>query len=213
MKKKVILFDYDGTLMDTREGIVQSWRYVFKKLKNEDVTNEYLRQYFGKSLKGAIAEMFPDKSVDEVVAVYKEFALSSKAKRRELFYDAKETVQRLHKDGYVLGLVTSRMHESSVEGLTDEGLIDYFSVIVASDDVEEIKPSAEPIERAMDILGVSKEDVVMVGDTEFDLGSAKNADVTSALVGWSDEREMLINDEKFAPDYIINKFEDLYNIV
>ena len=125
-------------------------------------------------------------------------------------------VAKVKEMGYKTGLATSRVQKTTMQGLEKFDIKKYFDVIVTVEDVTKHKPDPESVLVTLDKLGSKPENTVMMGDTRFDILCARNAGVTSILVGWS---EALAGKkiEDFAPgeapDYIIQKPEELFDII
>lgn len=87
----------------------------------------------------------------------------------------------------------------------------FFEFYIGIEDVEQVKPHPEPVLKAIEKLGVSKEDVLMIGDNYHDIEAGKNAGVKTAGVAWSIKGEEFL--KQFNPDYMLQRMEDLLPIV
>jgi pyrophosphatase PpaX len=96
-------------------------------------------------------------------------------------------------------------------GLKLTGLDQFFDVVIGLDDVEKAKPDPEPLEKALNALGSSKESAMMIGDSHFDVLAGKNLGVPTAVVGWSIKGEEKI--QTFEADYILSNMRDLLAII
>ena len=127
----------------------------------------------------------------------------------------KELLIEVKARGYKTALVTSRLGFTTEQGLKKYGIDKCFDVIVTADDTTRHKPDPEPVNIALGKLGSTAEEAVMLGDTMFDIFCAKNAGVKSVLVSWS----MALGGRTIedmgneAPDYIIEKPEELFEII
>ena len=211
-----VVFDFDGTIMDTNKVIMLSWQYTYNKLRGHDGDEEFILSTFGEPLEYSMSHMFPEVPVDEAVAVYRSYHRSNFGSLIELFPGAKEMVAKVKAQGYKTGLATSRVHKTTMQGLEKFGLKEYFDAIVTVEEVTKSKPDPEFLMVTLDRLGSVPEKTVMLGDTRFDILCARNAGATSVLVGWSaalagKKIEDFAPGE--APDYIIQKPEDLFDII
>ncbi|MEE1038210.1 MAG: HAD family hydrolase [Eubacterium sp.] len=210
---KAVFFDFDGTMMDTRSGIENSWKYIFNKLKGVEPDEEILRLTFGEPLKTSLLKFFPEYDIDESIEIYREYIKLNPEDGMKPFPGIVNTVKALYEKGLKLAIVTSRTEESTHRELKKIGLFDCFGSIQTATNCENHKPHPEPIFNAMRDLGLEKDEVIMVGDTLFDLQASKRAGVKSVLVGWTEDvKEDEIQGE-YAPDYILEKAEDIFKIL
>lgn len=187
MQKDTVMFDFDGTVMDTNELILKSWKHAFREIKGEDVDDETIIATLGETLEHTMRRFFggDDEAVQKNVDIYRRY-------HRDIFYDTiklfpgiSEMLDELKRLGYKLAMVTSRLKKTAYIGIDKYNLRERFDVIVTADDCEKHKPDPEPIYTALKKLGSSPDSAVMVGDTVHDLGCADNAGVDSVLVNWS----------------------------
>ncbi len=213
MKKiTTVLFDFDGTLMNTNEVIINSWQHTFKELEGKEVEVKKIIETLGETLEFTMEKFFPNVDVKEAIKIYRSYHAKNFGDMISLFPNGKEILEKLKKDGYKLGLVTSRLKGTTYEGLEYYKILEYFDAVVTKEDTTRHKPDPEPIEEALKRLKALPEEAIMIGDTLFDIECAKNAKMQSVLVGWSlsvdkAKQETLMGREK--PDYII---EDLMEI-
>lgn len=210
-----VLFDFDGTIMDTNDVILQSWQHTFRTLENREEDEARLTATFGEPLEITIAKFFPDEPLEEAIEIYRSFQRDNFNGLITLFPGMKKLIIELKQRGYKTGLVTSRLYKTAMEGLEKYDLRQYFDTIVTPEDTDKHKPDPAPINIALAKLGSKPENTVMLGDTMFDILCAKNAGVQSVLVSWSlalagSTKESLGEN---APDYIIKKPEELFEIV
>ena len=132
-----------------------------------------------------------------------------------LSYDIvlRELLDELKQREYKIGLVTSRLMNTTMQGLETFGIKDYFDAILTADDTPLHKPDPAPVNLTLAKLGSQPDNAVMLGDTMFDILCAKNANVGSILVSWS---LALGGTEDFGenePDYILESPEKLFDII
>ena len=207
-KINTILFDFDGTLMDTNEVIIQSWQYAFKKIKGVEGDRDAIIRTFGEPLALTLKKFFggTEEDIAEFLRVYRDYQTNVFEDEIVLFPGVYDMLRKLKELGYRMAVVTSRLSQSTYEGLRKFGVLDLFDVVVTADDTKAHKPDPEPANIALAKLGVSAEEAVMVGDTRMDMGCAKNAGLISVLVGWS---MAIIEDPADQPDYVVEKADDL----
>ena len=214
-KKDTILFDFDGTIMDTNDVILKSWQYTFRSLEDREADEDELKKTFGEPLDITISRFFPEVPVEESIEIYRSYQRDHFRELITLFPGMKELLAVLKEKGYKTGLVTSRLYNTTVQGLEKYGLKEYFDEIVTPEDTDRHKPDPEPVLIALEKLGSKPENAVMLVDTLFDIKCARNAKVESVLVAWSfalqgETKESLGDD---APDYIIGRPEELLEIL
>jgi pyrophosphatase PpaX len=206
-----ILFDLDGTLLDTNELIIQSFHHAMKAHKLAPVLREDIIGQMGKPLYEQIALFSKLTEVDRIVGSYREFNLSKHDEMVFIFPHVKETLAALHEQGIKLGVVTSKVRLTVSRGLELFDLMPYLSAVVTSDDVSQPKPHPESVLLALSRLDAKADNAIMVGDSQYDLLAAHGAGVRSAGVAWSLQGEAVLS--QFNPTYIIKDMLDLLGIV
>ena len=206
MAIKNILFDLDGTLLDTNELIIQSFQHTYQKHLGKYVDKEEIIKSFGEILKVTLDRECGEAS-EEAIETYRGFQVGNFEKLIAIHIGVKEVVKELHSKGYKLGVVTSRLNDSAIRGLKHFGLMDYFQSIIGADDTHLHKPDPTPAFMALKELGGKPEETLLVGDSPFDILCGKNAGITSVAVGWSAlPMDMLL---KYEPDYVVDSMEEL----
>ena len=211
---KAVLFDYDGTLMDTNDIILESWQHTFRRLTGEECPEEKLYPTFGEPLRDTMKAFFPEEDTDACVAIYREYQSDFYHKEIRMFPGMKELIFELKQKGYLTALVTSRAPGSTAEGLKKYGLTDAFDAVVTCGDTDKHKPDPEPIFICTRKLCIEPREAMMVGDTTFDILCGKRAGTKTVLAGWSvayTEEQKIAEETK--PDYIIQKAADLLQIL
>ena len=205
-----ILFDLDGTLLDTNELIIQSFQHTYQRHLSKQVDREEIIKSFGEILKVTLDREFGEAS-GEAIETYRNFQVGNFEKFIAIHSGVKEGVKELHRKGYKLGVVTSRLNDSAIRGLEYFGLMDYFDSIIGADDTDLHKPDPTPAFMALEELGGKPEETLFVGDSPFDILCGKNAGIASVVVGWSAlPMDMLL---KYEPSYVVNSMEELMALV
>lgn len=212
-KINTVLFDFDGTIMDTNNVILQSWQHTFRTVEGKERPVEEILGTFGEPLYVTMEKMLPQISAEEGAAIYRGFHYDHFTELISLFPGIIELMEELKKRGCKIGLVTSRLRHTTEIGLKKYDMEKYFDAIVTCDDTEKFKPDPEPALVALERLDSKPEETVMVGDSIYDIQCARGAGVKTVLVGWA----LAITDEEKAgnnaPDYIIEKAEDLLDLL
>lgn len=206
MHLESILFDMDGTLIDTNELINESFRHTFQEYCLT-YTREEMLLFNGPPLTETFNNIFPDKA-DEMIQTYRKHNFANHARYVKAFPHVREVVQRLQKQNIKMAVVSTKLRESIQLGLAHAGLDDLFTTIVGLDDVTHAKPHPESIYRAMAMLDADWETTLMVGDNYHDIEAGQNAGIRSAGVAWSMKGKEFL--QKYHPTYIL---EDMWDIL
>ncbi|WP_353894113.1 pyrophosphatase PpaX [Proteinivorax hydrogeniformans] len=208
-KDKIILFDLDGTLLNTNELIIKSFQHTLKKVLDLEMSSEDLTPYFGETLQTTLRR-FDKNKVDEMIQVYRQYNQQKHDELVKPFPKVKETLLRLNNLGCRLGIITSKSKKMCIKGLDLFQLTDLFDVIVAMEDTKHHKPSPDPILKAMEKLKLQqKNDIYYVGDSPFDIIAARSAGIVPIGVKWSERFEEI----KELEPLLINSISDIEDIV
>lgn len=205
-----LLFDLDGTLIDTNELIIQSFLHTLEQYYPGDYKREDVLPFMGPTLTETFASMNEEK-VEEMTDVYRTFNLANHDALVTEFEGVKETVATLKEKGFKLGIVTTKRLAVVKKGLALTKLDSYFDVIVAIDHVTKPKPDPEPVLKALEQLDSKPEEAIMVGDNFHDIVGGKNAGTKTAGVVWSLKGKDFL--EQYNPDYMLENMRDLLEIV
>jgi len=199
-----ILFDLDGTLFDTADLILASFRHTLRVHERREASDEELRPYLSMTL----ADVFRAKgsAAQAMIDTYRAYHFTYFEDTLHLFPGVLEALTDLCEKGCKLAAVTSRRTSSARRGLEITGALPYFSSIVGNDRSEKHKPDPEPLHLAMRELALVPVQCVMVGDSANDLLAGKNAGAKTAAVRWTRANWQEIAAEK--PNYIFEKPED-----
>lgn len=208
-----VLFDFDGTLVNTNDLIIASWQYTYKHYLGHEVSLEHIVASFGEVLPLTMAREFPDVDTDEACNVYRDYQLHVAEEMIKTFEGIPDLLKELNARGYRVAIVTSRTRESALRYLDMLEISGYFEDLVTCDDTNKHKPDPEPILVCLRKLGVSADEAVMVGDSPFDMKCANNAGVRSVLVDWriTDSEKAVISDA--VVDYEIATPMDLIDVL
>jgi pyrophosphatase PpaX len=185
---RCLLFDLDGTLLDSRDAVIDAVMYTAEHYLPGMFTREQLLARFGESFDDFLAsEVAPHTKAfnrEEIFGTFFAYVDEHHDRQIRLFPRVKEGLQALRGAGYQLAVVTNKQRTYTVRGLQIAGILNLFDAIVTIDDVRKGKPSAEPLQIAMNKLNVRPDEAVMVGDSKYDLLAAKAAGVKSVLLQW-----------------------------
>jgi len=188
-----ILFDLDGTLIDSTEAILEGFHNTFDLYKRKNPSDEDIKSLIGHPLDVMYAELgIEQELVWDFVKAYKEYYSTIHCEKTVLLDYAVEAVNEARKIAR-LGVVTTKTGQYSRELLEHFGLMDAFEVLIGREHVQNPKPHAEPIEKAIKMMKINKAECWMIGDTRLDIASAHNAGIKSvAVTSGYDKREQLM---------------------
>ena len=182
-KKKHIIFDVDGTLVDSRDAILSSLQEMLRKKTGRETEKEQLTFALGITGEDGLRKLgIPEGEMDDAMKL----SLSLMPKygdRIRIFSGIRELLAQLKERGFHLGIATSRTKaELSADGAC--GLAECFDMIICADDTERHKPSGDPVKEYLRRMNADPEDAVYIGDTKNDMLCAKDAGVEGALALW-----------------------------
>lgn len=188
----IILFDLDGTLIDSTEAILESFHYSFDVHHIIHPTDAEIKALVGHPLDVMYSELGVEEGkIEDIIATYKEHYRKISTQKTVLLENAYKAVV-LASSFAKIGIVTTKTGRFSQILMEYFGLMDYFDVLIGREDVINPKPDAEPILKALESFDRSDKDIWMIGDTKMDLLSAKNAEVNSigVLNGYGSKKSL-----------------------
>lgn len=182
MEYKHIIFDLDGTLIDTEESVLNTWRFTLGEY-NYDYSLEDLRTVLGVTTRKALEQL--NVKVDEKfekrwIRNYRNFAGDA-----TFFNGVKDMLMVLRGQGYSLGIVTSRCKDEYNDYFHSFNLESLFDLIVCADDTEKHKPNPEPLYKYTQLAKTELDSCIYIGDMLTDIECANRAGVASGLVAWN----------------------------
>lgn len=209
---ETVLFDLDGTIIDTNELIISSFLHVFEAQAPGPLTREHIIPHMGTTLEQQLQTFSGGvEDVNSLVKAYRSFNSLHHDEMVKPFPHVNEVVVRLHRHGLMLGIVTTKIRPSTMMTLEKFDLERFMSAVVTVNDVEHPKPHPEPVLTAVERLGANPATTLMIGDSPVDIQSAKAAGVKAAAVAWSLKGEEKLME--YGPDYILKDMRDLYGII
>jgi pyrophosphatase PpaX len=203
-----VLFDLDGTLIDSVELILRSYRHTLRTHRGMEPPDELWLRGLGTPIRVQLRHWTEDPA--EIEAMTETYTTYNLAHHDELVrpYDGVvSAVTQLHARGTRLGLVTSKVRSTALRGLQVAGIDGAFEAIVGADEVRHPKPHPEPVLLALERLGATAGDTVFVGDSRHDIVCGRAAGVATAAALWGPfDRQHL---EDLDPDYWLDTPQDV----
>jgi pyrophosphatase PpaX len=212
MRFRVVLFDLDGTLIDSGPIILASMQHATRTVLGREIAYEELAATVGgQGLVSQMRALDPDR-VDELVEVYKEHN-DPLHETLEAFDDLLDVLPRLRAEGRRLGIVTAKRHRTVRLALDRfPELAEQFEAVVGYEDTDRHKPEPDPVLLALEQLGAAPAEAAYVGDSPFDIRAAKAAGTFAVAVGWggihADER---LREEE--PDAFVHEPAELLDVL
>ena len=215
MSIRLIIFDFDGTLGDTRRNIVTTMQMTIEELHLPNRSEEECAATIGLPLAGCFRTLFPDiqeELIPRCAETYRRFFNENlKTIHPEAFPGVVETLAILHQKGFKLTIASSRSRNSLTELTRKMGIADYISYILGADDVKEAKPKPEPVLKTLADMHFDAGEALVVGDMAVDILMGAHAGARTCGVTWGNGTKDEL--EKVGANFIIDKMEDILAIV
>lgn len=210
--KPILLFDLDGTLLDTEPLIIETFKQTLKKYSPEvTMTRDQEIGLLGPTMHESLAKYMPEDKVPEALEAYRKINVELHPSLIKTMPHAAELLQALKAQGYTMAIVSSKKKDTVELGLKLTGLDAYFQTVIGYEEVKKYKPDPEGLITACKALGKSHDDAIYVGDTDTDMMAAHNAGMFSVALLTHDERKQAILDTK--PNASITDLMDLLPIL
>lgn len=208
---KLIVFDWDGTLMDSAAHIISCLQTALTDLGLPQKTDDEIKNIIGLGLREALATLCPNANDDELSALttkYREYFFRQEKEPTELFSGARELVQELQSQEYFLAVATGKGRRGLDKELGETGLHEFFPITRCADESHS-KPHPQMLLDIIDWYGVDASETIMIGDTDYDLQMANNANAKAVGVTYGvHDKQRLLNCN---PLTCVNNIEDLHH--
>ena len=201
-----VIFDLDGTLLDSVEHIVESLRHAVRDVLGVEMTREELTANVGRPLREQM-RAFSEAKAEELVQAFRAFNRREHDRMVKLFPGTLDLLGALQRAGVEMGVVTSKSRHTAEMAFRLTGMREYFSAVVCMEDTERNKPHPEPLEHCLEIMGIGAADAVYVGDSPYDMQAARSAGLGSLAVTWGIFPKEVLAAER--PDVLVETMEDL----
>ncbi|MDE5876739.1 MAG: HAD-IA family hydrolase [Muribaculaceae bacterium] len=205
-----VIFDFDGTLADTRESIITTMTETMRVLGRPEADADVMTALIGLPLKEGIrraAGIEDEKALDDAVALYRKIYQDMAPHSIKLYPGVKETLENLVANGYRLAVATSRGKESLKQMLEVTGIAHLFTVLKADEDVINKKPAPDMVRDILYELDCWPAEAMMVGDTTFDIMMGKGAGVRSCGVTYGNHNRFQLIEA--GADYVVDSITEI----
>ncbi len=183
MKYETIIFDLDGTLIDSDYYNMTSLKNAINRVEGRNLSLDEVKKVSGAPAKATL-DILGVTRREEVMKEWDQEFFRQKG-RADFFDGMEEVLTALTDAGVYSGIVTSRERHEYDAFFAHLGLYEKFQTVIFASDTENHKPHPEPIEKFLAVSGRNKEGAIYIGDTMFDRDTAANAGIDFALAGWS----------------------------
>jgi pyrophosphatase PpaX len=187
-KITTVIWDLDGTILDTTDVIFASYKYAFKKVLDKEVSDENVLAQFGKTLYDAMGEMCPERA-NELVDAYRDHNHAHHDEMITPFPGVADALANTHRRGFYQAIATSKTEWLSRHGLKLFDLEKYFNEVVGYESSKKHKPNPEPILTALEKLKAEPNEAIYIGDSVADAECADNAGVHFVAALWGPNPE------------------------
>ncbi|MEP7001115.1 MAG: HAD-IA family hydrolase [bacterium] len=208
-----LLFDLDGTLIDSIELILSSARHAFIGFAGQAPTDDDWRAGIGRPLQTVLREYAQndDAEAARLLGRYREHQLAHHDRLVQAYPGVVDTLRTFATEGHPMAVVTSKSDWLAVKGLTHVDMADLFPVVVGCDTCVNHKPHPEPVERALALLDMPPTNAIFVGDSPHDIESGRAAQVYTVGVSWGAcSREQMVAS---GADVVIDDITELPAVV
>ncbi len=209
---KYLVFDFDGTLADTTEGILQTTRATFARMGLPIPSDDDIRLGIGLPLKGSLHTAgVPDDRLDEGSDIYHEIFYEIAPKHITIYPGVRESLEMLAAKGLRMGIATSRTEHSLVMLLEEHGIRQYFEILGSVGCVERPKPAPDLVRWVLERFGAEPSEAMVIGDTTYDIQMGTAAGCRTCAVSYGNHSvERLLT---ASPDHIVADLRDLVALI
>ena len=211
-KKKLILFDFDGTVADNSEGIYNCIKYALEKKGMKPLSDKAMRSFIGPSLFDSFMWHCTDDKTEaeELVSLYRERYRPLGSTEVRIYDGMKELLARLKNEGYLTAVCSSKPYDFVIKIAKEQGLESLFDGFFCPSFGNHLSDKTSLALEAIKHFGVSKDETVLIGDTKFDVAAARGAGISSVgvLYGFATEEGELDSADAVAADV-----KDIYPVI
>jgi pyrophosphatase PpaX len=204
------VFDLDGTIVDSVELIVISFKHAMREVLGREVSRQEAIAYVGRPLREQMLAFSPERA-DELVASYREFNHREHDRMLKLYDGIPHLLDSLQRAGIKVGLVTSKSRYTTKMAFDLTGIEGYFDATICADESARNKPHPDPILLCLERMGVAPAEAAYVGDSPADIQAAHAAGVEAVAVAWGVFELDALTAEK--PDRVVHTIPELMEVL
>lgn len=207
---KAVVFDLDGTLLNTLDDLKESTNFALRKFNYPERTLEEVRCFVGNGVRKLIERAVPEdcKNIDECLEVFKNNYSENMYNHTQAYNGILKILEELHKDKVKIGVVSNKF-DSAVKDLCKKYFGDLVDTAIGQNDDVPKKPAPDGVLKAMKILGSDKNSTIYAGDSDVDIQTAKNAGLKCIGVTWG----FRTKDYLKGADFIVDSPDEILKIV
>jgi len=205
-----ILFDLDGTLINTNDLITASFMHTLNHFYPNQYTEKDILPFFGEPLEVSFTRVDPNR-VEELTTFYRKHNIEKHDEFVKEYPNVNSTLSALKEKGFKLAVVTTKRWETAKLGLRFAKMESFFDTVVTIDGINNPKPDPEPLYLALERLGAAPEEAIMVGDSPSDVMAGHNAGTKTVAVSWAIKGVQVF--DEVHPDFIIDDMSEMLGIV
>ncbi len=207
---KAVIFDLDGTLLNTLEDLKESTNFALCKFGYPERTLNEVRCFVGNGVKKLIERAVPENctNIDECLEIFKKNYSENMCNHTKPYDGILKILEELHKDGLKIGVVSNKF-DSAVKDLCKKYFGDLIDCVIGQNDDVPKKPAPNGVLKAMKELGADKNSTIYAGDSDVDVQTAKNAQLPCIGVTWGFRTIEYLK----GADFIANQPEDIIKII
>lgn len=212
--KKLVIFDLDGTLLNTLTDLTNSVNHTLKYFNQTPLSEKEIRYYLGFGprhlLDKALKMEMSDYEYHDIYEIYNNYYRIHKNDYTRPYEGIVEVLVKLKESGYLLS-VCSNKQDDATKSLVKDIFGDVFDFVIGSSDLYQKKPAPDMVYKTLEVLNVKKEDAIYIGDTEVDLKTASQSGLRSiaVLYGFRDKEDL----RDFSPLAFVDEPRELVEVV
>jgi len=213
MAQRFLIFDFDGTLADTNEGIVRTFQETFLRMGKTVPSVEIITSTIGRALRDGFTDAMPDLSdeeADKAVEIYRGIFASIGFPLITAFPGIVQMLHRLKDSGFKMAVASSRSHHSLEKLAEQTGVIDFFEGMFGAEDVINHKPAPDLVNLIVSKYGLDRDDVLVIGDASFDILMGHSAGCKVCAVTWGNQSAASLRE--LEPEYLVSSVPELERV-
>lgn len=210
-KYRAVIFDLDGTLLDTLEDLTDAVNHTMRKFNCPEHTLTQVRSFVGNGIKVLIERCLKDgintPQFNDIFNEFQQYYTAHCRIKTHPYTGIIELLEKLYADGYKLAIVSNK-NQAAVTELNSIYFSKYITTAIGNSENIRKKPAPDTTLKAMEDMNCTREECVYIGDSEVDIETAKNSGLDCISVSWGFRDKALL--QKLNPDAVIDSPSELY---